>query len=35
MAERDAARQQKDFKTADRIRKQLDDMGILVHDQKV
>ncbi len=35
MAERDAARQQKDFKTADRIRKQLDDMGILIHDQKV
>ncbi|WP_321495858.1 cysteine synthase [uncultured Desulfobacter sp.] len=35
MAERDAARQQKDFKTADRIRKELDDMGILVHDQKV
>jgi cysteinyl-tRNA synthetase len=35
MAERDAARQQKDFKTADRIRRQLDDMGILVHDQKV
>jgi cysteinyl-tRNA synthetase len=35
MAERDAARQQKDFKTADRIREQLDEMGILVHDQKV
>ena len=35
MAERDAARQQKDFQTADRIRKQLDEMGILIHDQKV
>ncbi len=35
IAQREAARQKKDFETADRIRKQLDEMGIPVHDKKV
>ena len=35
IAARDTARQNKDFKTADAIRNQLEEMGIPVHDHKV
>jgi len=35
LEKREAARQQKDWKTADRLRQQVEDMGVLVHDKKV